>query len=268
MINGKYQLATIEPKIDTLPNQAYANKDVLFDWTAFQIPKGTCAIKSINITVQGKDAVAANGSFDFGLFFAKSINGVAPPSLGDANSAITVIKAAAARRHIIAYQAIDSSEMEDAHDALIGYNILGSGNNNTSNIASNRHDAVLEGDPSFGGDANYSKTVEGFQTIWVAGITIGAANYGTACLIDGAVTDLATRTFDVSEDTDADDIFAVGDELIACAANGTSAQVIGTVTAVTADTVTTDGVGFDGALADDDEVCFRSPITLRLGLEY
>ena len=73
---------------------------------------------------------------------------------------------------------------------------------------------------------------------------------------------------DVSEDTDADDVFAVGDELIACAANGTSAQVIGTVTAVTADTITTDGVGFDGALADDDEVCFRSPITLRLGLEY
>ena len=268
MINGKYQLATIEPKIDALPNQAFANKDLLFDWTAFQVPKGTCAIKSINITMQGTDAVAANGGIDFGLFFAKSINGVAPPSLGTTNAAVTVIKAAAARRHIIAYQAIDSSEMEDGQDALIGYNMLGSGNQNTSNIASNRHDAVLEGDPSFGGDANHSKTVEGFQTIWVAGITIGTANFGTACLIDSAVTDLATRTFDVSEDTDADDVFAVGDELIACAANGTSVQVIGTVTAVTADTVTTDGVGFDGALADDDEVCFRSPITLRLGLEY
>ena len=259
MINGKYQLATIEPKIDALPNQAFANKDLLFDWTAFQVPKGTCAIKSINIIMQGTDAVAANGAIDFGLFFAKSINNVAPPSLGTTNAPVTVIKAAAARRHIIAYQAIDSSEMEDNQDALIGYNILGSGNLNTSNIASNRHDAVLEGDPSFSGDANYSKTVEGFQTIWVAGITIGAANFGTACLIDGAVTDLATRTFDVSE---------VGDELIACASNGTSVQVIGTVTAVTADTVTTDGVGFDGALANDDEVCFRSPITLRLGLEY
>ena len=267
-MNSRYVLATIEPKIDTLPNVAFGAKDVLFDWTAFQIPKGTCAIKSINAIIQGTDGVAANGALDIGLYFAKSINGVAPPSLGATNSAVTVIKAAAARRHIIAHQFLDASEMEDVNDPLIGYNVFGSGAANTANIQSNRHDAILEGDPSFGGDTNYSKTVEGFQTIWVAGVAIGTHNFGTACLIDGVVTDLATRTFDVSEDTDADDVFAVGDELIACAANGSSVQVIGTVTAVTADTVTTDGVGFDGALANDDEVCFRRPITLMLGLQY
>ena len=266
-MNSRYVLATIEPKIDTLPNVAFSAKDVLFDWTAFQIPKGTCAIKSINAIVQGTDAVAANGELDISLYFAKSVNGVAPPTLGATNGAIAIIKAAAARRHIIAHQFLDASEMEDVNNPLIGYNVLGSGAANTANIQSNRHDAIIEGDTSFGGDDNYSETAEGFQTIWVAGVAIGVHNFGTACLIDGVVTDLATRTFDVTE-TDADDVFAVGDELVACAANGSSVQVIGTVTAVTADTVTTDGVGFDGALADDDELCFRSPITLRLGLQY
>jgi len=267
-MNSRYVLATIEPKIDTLPNTAFSAKDILFDWTAFQVPKGTCAIRSINVITQGTDAVAANGDQDVSLYFAKSINGVAPPTLGATNSAIAIINAAAVRRHIIAHQFLDATEMEDKNDPLIGYNVLGSGTHNTANLQSNRHDAIIEGDTFFSGDANHSKTVEGFQTIWVAGVAIGAHNFGTACLIDGAVTDLTTRTFDVSENTDADDVFAVGDELIACAANGSSVQVIGTVTAVTADTITTDGVGFDGALADDDEVCFRRPITLRLGLQY
>ena len=213
----------------------------------------------------GTDATAANAGLDFDLYIARSINGVAPPTLGTTNAAMNVISATAAKPYIIAYQGIDGSVLEDSGDGLVGYNMLGGG------VTAEKYDrTVIEGEPAYA-------STEGYQTIWVAGVAQGAYNFGTACLLDGAILTGAAgaQALDVSEDTDADDVFAVGDELLACAANGTSVQTIGTVTAVAADTVTVDAKDIDGtavwesgALADDDEICFRRPLTLHLGLEY
>ena len=59
------------------------------------------------------------------------------------------------------------------------------------------------------------------------------------------------------------------------ASNGTSVQAIGTITALTADTITINAkdifgtsVWSSGALVDDDEICFRRPFTFNLGFEY
>ena len=259
MIKGSYHLAEVKPTIDVLPNTAFDANDVLFDWFRFEIPRGSVNLKSIFATVAGTDATASN-TFDIGLIFATSLNGAAPPSLGDPDSAPTVIKGAAVRNHLIGHAVLDASKVGNDDSEFVGYNVFAQ-----SSIVGNQQQEtcnVMEGDPSYAG------ATTGFQSIWVAGFAAGAFDFGTACLIDGAVTDLTTRTFDVSEDTDADDLFCIGDELLACAADGSSVQRIGTVTAVAADTVTTDGVGFDGALADDDEVCFRTPVVLKLGFEY
>ena len=130
---------------------------------------------------------------------------------------------------------------------------------------------VIEGDP------NYTGTTKGYQTVWIAGIAIGATNFATNCLLDGAILTGAAgaQTLDVSEDADADDVFAVGDELLAAANDGSSVQKIGTITSLTADTITIDAkdifgttVWSSGALADDDEICFRRPLTFNIGLEY
>ena len=64
-MNGRYHLATVRPKIDVLPNQAFAADDVLFDWTAFEVPRGGCALRSLSLIVPGTDGTAANGAVSY-----------------------------------------------------------------------------------------------------------------------------------------------------------------------------------------------------------
>ena len=265
---NKYHLVTVKPNIDTKGNVAFDADDILFDWTAFEVPRGGCAIRSLNIIMPGTDGTSANGALQMDLYFATSLNGVAPPSLGLTNAVPTVVATTACRNHIIALNSVLGSEMEDSLDGLIGYNVLGKGAVTSATTMQSEQLTVLEGDTSFvGARGGVRATPTGFQTIWVAAIAQGAYDFGTGVLVDGA-KGTVTREFDVSEDTDAEDVFCIGDEVIAFASDGTSGQIIGTVTGVTADTITTDGVGFDGALADDDEFSFRQPIKIKIGLEY
>ena len=90
-MTGKYHLAKVKPPIDVLPNQAFGAGDVLFDWYAFEIPRGVCKLTTLNVIVPGTDTAAAAG-IDMELFFATSVDGAPPPSLGDPNDAITKIK--------------------------------------------------------------------------------------------------------------------------------------------------------------------------------
>ena len=224
-----------------------------------------------NIIVPGTDGTAANGGLQMDLYFATSKDGAAPTTLGTTNAAMNVISATAAKNNIVHMVSVLGSEMEDSLDGMVGFNVLGKGAVTSATTSSPTGLVILEGDP------NYTGTTAGYQTIWVAGVAQGVYNFGTACLLDGAIgtDDAGAQTLDVSEDTDADDVFCVGDELLACAANGTSVQTIGTITALTADAITINAKDIDGtdvwssgALADDDEICNRRPITLRLGLEY
>lgn len=269
---NKYHLATVKPTIDVLPNTAWNANDVLFDWYPFEIPRGGCALKTLNVIVPGTDTAAASG-IDMEIFFAKSVNGVAPPSLGDPDSAVTKIAATACKNHIIGQKYLDASHMENG-DLLVSYNIWTTSVDGNAAAATNQdimQPIILEGDP------NYSGTTKGYQTIWIAALTMGTPNHGTGVLLDGEILTGAAgaQTLDVSEDQDADDVFAVGDELLAAASDGSSVQTIGTITALTADTITVDAkdifgtnVWSSGALADDDEICFRRPFTFHLGLEY
>ena len=115
------------------------------------------------------------------------------------------------------------------------------------------------------GDVNYAGTTAGYQTIWIAGVAQGAFDFGTACAIgtaDHAADDLTI----VVEGTDADDVFAIGDTIIAFDADGSGETTIGNVTAVAADLITVDAA--PNLIADEDEVCNLNPIVIKLGLEY
>ena len=58
---SKYYLTPeIKPQINKMGNVAYTADDVLFDWTAFEIPTGTCILKSFTAKIMGTNAVAAN----------------------------------------------------------------------------------------------------------------------------------------------------------------------------------------------------------------
>ena len=266
MIKGGYHLAVVQPTIDVLPNSPFDANDVLFDRFRFEIPRGSTHLKTIFATVPGTDATAGN-SHDISLVFAKSLNGVAPPSLGNPDDAPNVIKGAAVRNHLIGHSILDASKVSNSDTEFVGYNVwaqsgvVGNDINEVTNI--------MEGDPTYIG------ATTGYQSIWVAGFTAGTMNFGTGVKLDGAVGEAGAQTLDVSEDTDADDVFCIGDELLACRSTGASVQLIGTVTALTADTVTVNAkdingttVWSSGALENDDEICFRRPLTLKLGFEY
>ena len=270
---NKFHLATVRPTIDVLPNTAWSDaNDVLFDWYPFEIPRGGCALKTLNVIVPGVNTAAASG-VDMEIFFAKSVNGVAPPSLGDPDSAVTKIAATACKNHIIGQKYLDASHMENG-DLLGSYNIWTTSADGAA-AAVKQQDVmqpiILEGDP------NYTGTTKGYQTIWIAALTMGTPDHGTNVILEGAVSEAGAQTLDVTADSssDADDVFAIGDELLAAASDGSSVQTIGTITALTAASITVDAkdvygntVWESGALADDDEICFRRPFTFNLGLEY
>ena len=257
-MNGRYHLATIKPEIDKVGNVAFTADDVLFDWTKFEIPRGGCAIRSLNLIMPGTNAVAANGALQMDLYFATSVSGVAPPTLGDTNTAMNVISATAAKPYIIAYHAVLGSEKEDSLDGMVGFNVLGKGAVTSATTQGDTALTILEGDP------NYTGATAGYQTIWVAGVAQGAFDFGTGCDVAGAHS--AGDLTIVIDNVDADDVFAIGDTIIAFDADGSGETTIGDVTAVAADLITVDAA--PNIIADDDEICNLNPIVIKLGLEY
>lgn len=269
MIKGTYHAVTVKPNIDAACATAYSVADVLFDWTAFEIPRGGCLLKSIQATIAGTNGADGN-VLDMDLLFAKAYNAgdgkglVAPPSLGTVNGAMTAAVAVAAKNHIIGYKFLDGSAMVDAGGDLIAYNMW---SNTAGNTIYDEANIVLQSDPDFGGDATYSATTKGYQTIWVAGIAQGAFDFGTAMEIDNGAGYTAAATDTLNCDGTAGDIlFAPGDELIA--ADG---ALIGKVKTISDDGSHTTLVLQDNVtatLADDDEVCYRQPIVFHFGIEY
>ena len=260
---GKY-LVTVAPNLDgTNSLTPYNNNDLLFDWTPFHIPgKNAAELKSINIIMPGTnvDISSNENELDFELFFAKSINGIAPPSLGTVNSgtsdkAITM----ACKNNILAWRSISHAAMEDAGRHLLHYNIWSENGQTTTVNIYNRASTILQGEGD-GPDA-----IQGYQTLYIAAFASGAFDFGTGVIKDGAqaATTTTTTLAVTSGGVDADEAFCVGDILIA----GTDGAKIGTVvngtlsnTAVTVDKV-------EEALANTDEICVRNPIKFHLGFE-
>jgi|TARA_R100000482_G_C5092171_1_gene131392 hypothetical protein len=269
---NKYHLAEVAGNVDKLGNIDFTNDDVIFGWTRIEVPRGGFCIKSIFATFPegrntssgsyGSHPSETNTGRDFHLIFGKSVNGVAPPALPDSNSPMTVITGSAQRPYIIGSYYYDGATRSDTNVPFKSWAFGGIQSDGPStDLVKPATNLILEGDP------NYPGTTSGYQSIWVACLAASTgASFATQVLVDGAHTDTDDLTIDISENIDGDDIFAVGDEVIAFASDGSSEQVIGTVTAVAADVLTVDAVA--GALADDDEICLRKPVKFFLGLEY
>ena len=271
-MKGKFYLASVRPRIDILGNVAYGAHDLLFDWYRFEIPNGGACLKSFNIIDPGKDSTATAG-VDFEFFIAKSVNGAAPPSLGTvnsaANAAATKIGMAGARNHMVYHKLIDASAMENSDTYTQSYNIW------TQTAVGNQVQNQLQpGGVMIGSGDHYGGTTKGYQSLWIAAITLGAHDWGTAVLLNQAGNQAAVEKSTASETTltvsgtDVDDVFSVGDELISFVeSDGSSPAKIGKVTEiVSATSIKVDHV--EEAFDDDTEICFRGPLTFNLGFEY
>ena len=259
---GKYYLTEeIKPNIDTLGNVAYSYDDVLFDWTPFNIQRGTAAIRSFMFKVAGTGGAAQTQNFD--VFFAKSIDGVAPPTLGDANDAKDAIHTQTARPYIIGHHGVDASLLEDVGNGLVAYNVLGNGKPETD-LSQFAMPIIIEGEPEHCG-------VQGFQTVYVAAIVHGAMDFGTGVALNQAghqAQSLTTAVDLVTSGTDPRIVFAVGDEVVSfVASDGSVPKQIGKVVSI-ADNVSLKVDAVAEAFNHTTEICNRNPITMRFGLEY
>ena len=67
--------------------------DLVFDWVAVDVPKGTNLLRSVSVWINGEDGgVDDLESYEF--IFAKAVDGVAPPSIGTIGGAVNVLAAA------------------------------------------------------------------------------------------------------------------------------------------------------------------------------
>ena len=178
--SGKYFTVEVKPFIkashQAASSAAFAGDDVLFDWHAFQVPKGASKLLSINAVLRGADGASAGTLRDMDIYFAKTINGVAPATVGNANA--TMSAAPVVSNHIIGMAHIETSEY--GNDAVDLFNIAQTGGGAGPNIIPS---VVLEGEPDSGDNV-------GFDKLYMAGSIGGAFSFGTTVIARGVVKEI------------------------------------------------------------------------------
>ena len=251
---GKYFNVTVKPTITASKQTgAFADADVLFDWTAFDIPKGANRLISITSLVRGTNGADQASGFDFELFFAKSdSNGTAPTTLGDLNAAVDT---PGWFNLVIGRTEVDASASSNDGD-LIYMNVM-------STVADSIHwkPLVLQGEPNSGTNVGYDK-------LYVAGIAKHAFDFSTNVFTtgtvegdDGTITSLTVDN-DSGGDPTATKVFAVGDVL-----HQQGDIVLGTVKTIADTTITFESGLTGGDLADSQEIYNVNPITLIFSFE-
>jgi len=237
---------------------AFADKDIVFDWVAIDIPKGTHRLISADMIVQGNHG-ARQAEVDFQLWFARPIDGVEPASLGTPNAAIT---GTGHRKNMLGVLTLDLSQ--SATDTFRFNSYYSSSSYSSDGLKTAVPGIIVDGEKMLADYDSYSSTdtLEGFIRIYVAGITMGALNFSTNILLNqgsgqAATTTETTLSTDGAQPTK---VFEVGDTIAAM-----DGAAIGTITALTTTSITVDKCTQE--LADDDEILTTSPIRVKLGFE-
>ena len=261
MIN-KYHSVTVKPTIKaSKQTSAFAAGDVLFDWTPFDVPKGSNLLRCTVVLVRGTNG-ADQAAVDMELFFAKSIDGTAPSTLGDLNDPVDTATATGTSttgwfNNIIGYNYLDvSANNTGSSDDLVYMNTLQCGAPRASS------GVVLTGEPNSGTNVGYDK-------IYVAGITQGALDFSTTVLARGGEADGVTTVETdkgSNDDPNADLIFQPGDVL-----HSATDDVLGTIKTIEAFGSSKQDITFTAGttdiIADNEEIYNVNPVTLIFSFE-
>ena len=146
---GKYFTVEVKPEIAAAKQHLgdFSAADVLFDWTAFNVPKGANRLLNVTAVVHKHDATSTN-EFVFTLLFAKSINKTAPSSIG------TVHATAAGTGY---YNNIIGRTVFIDKDCTAGLDFLEIWTNMAGGADSDHCDIVLEGESDSGINVGYDK---------------------------------------------------------------------------------------------------------------
>ena len=257
---SKYFTVEIKPTIpgehQAANSSEYNQKDVLFDWTSFQVPKGASKLTAVTAVFRGTNG-GVQAARDFDLVFAKSINSIAPKTLGNSNASVSAEPVVA--NHIIGLAHLDSAGDYGA-SGFDFFNVAATGSGAAASLIP---ELVLEGEPNSGDNV-------GFDTLYIGGIAGAAFDFGTTVLVRGAITADNTVTIPTdkgnNDDPNAEVIFAVGDVL----ETGTG-DTVGTVASISAfDTDHQDIILTEKnveAIANNEELFNVNPIRLILSFE-
>ena len=252
---GKYFTVEVKP---TIPNVAagqhavFAQDDLLFDWYAFDIPKGTSKLVSASVEVRPKgDSGSTVNEFDLDLLIAKTHKGSAPPSIGTVNSA-AFASSVNLSNHMVAVITNGNFGAFELHSDSTAFS-----NGLKTNITS----AAL---PFFTGEPDSGANV-GYDRFYMAAIAEGAFDFRSILTINAG--DLTGPVLTVA-DLDARLHLAVGDTLKATTTADTAvSKDMGVIKSIDSATQITLESAFTTAVVDNDFVYNAAPITFRLHFE-
>jgi len=227
----------------------FGAEDILFDWTAFDVPKGTCALHSITMYMMGEDG-ATQTDADFWFVFAKSIDGTAPSTLGVVNAAQTACfdlpKFLIGSLKVEASQGGSGQLKGPAFGNIVHWGMAGSGGD--------MGPVILEGEPESGTNVGYDK-------IYVAAFTGANIDFSTGVLSTGAVSAEASATIAV-DTVDPRKCFQVGDTVYVHDVD----TAAGTVASLGSGSIVLNAVTA-AAVANNDELVNANPIKIVFGFE-
>jgi|5B_taG_2_1085324.scaffolds.fasta_scaffold16894_5 hypothetical protein len=255
-MNSKYFSVEVKPTIAASKQHAggFTAGNVMFDWVAVQVPRGTACLRSATLLVRPKgDASPTANQSDLNVVFAKSSD----TSLGTVGSSLDhrpnndflgVIQFPGGSYPSSAYQSTAVATMPAADDS-------GSGS------------APIVLTP-----ANNSDSHAGFDTIYVGGVAGGSFDFRSINVInDGDINSTAvTAVVMTGSGMDVREHFAVGDVLHAQddILLGTVASIDAATTGPINLTAATSGAGDATTVANGDTIYNIHPIRLILGFEY
>ena len=248
---GKYYNVTVDVEIPTKAigqHSVFADGNMLFDWNAFDVPKGAGRLLNVSalVTARGNAGATVN-EHPFDLVFATT-NDV---SMGTLNGAANT----APNPDIIGYAKVGES-------GSYAGNLDGRSFTSTSMTPSDNDttypSVVLTGLPTTGTNVGYDK-------LYVGGIAKGALDFRSDCTINAG--DLTGPVLTIA-DVDPRLFLAVGDKINVCTTADTAvSKEIGVIKSMAdANTITLESA-FTTAVVDDDFIYHRHPIRLILSFE-
>jgi hypothetical protein len=223
---------------------AFAQGDVMVDWTALQIPKGASKLLCATALIRPKgDASPTDNNFAFCLVFSKT-NTV---SLGTVNDPVA---------HSPSNDFIGALDFDTANYGVTSLQ--------STAIAHLGHDSanpttplIVQGDPTTGDNV-------GFDTIYVGMIANGVFDFTSINAVNEANFGAGTQTVITMDGTSMDvrEHFAPGDVL-----HAQDDAVLGTVASVDSGTQITLTAANTEDIAEDDIIYNINPVKIILGFE-
>lgn len=251
-----------------------AADDLIADWTAVDIPKGTNSLRSLSLIVNNVDGGTANPATDFILVFAKEANNVAPGSIKGDGFGHAPAFSGNIREHIIGAIKVEGTAPDvvgiiPTINDTFGFTMhqIGEGTatnpSTTANVSTMPLPMILDLDPNSGTNVGYDK-------LYVALINMtGTHSFETNVLANYAsgAPSADTTTTIVVDTNDPRKLFSVGDTIYNGTTDGTTDVAIGVIKSLPdANTIELEAKNAV-AIANNEEIINGNPIRIKLGFE-